>query len=1038
MIKIFDSNDKEFITNGIIAINPLKCLETKKKSLNGWYLDIEVPIKYKDYIEKDKLVVVKVKSKLNPQAFRINDNIEYTTRKISFTADHVMFDSKNYFLLDVRPTNMNALNSLIYINERTDNTSPFTIIESNVQGTDTSYFIRKSLFEAWTIIEEKFNGVFDADNFNISFNISTGTDRGEVICYGKNAQNVKIFEDWSEVCTKICPVGKDGLLLPEKYLESNKQYTQPYTRTRTFESALEEEQQTEENLIAELRANAENYLSSHSEPNVSYEVKSDINQLCEIGDTIHVKHPLINLITNVIEYEYDTNLERIKTLTFGNYTRDVKAKFDSIKTSINTLKEAVNTQNTIINEQTELINTLNKNGYVYIDDNEILILDALPKEQAQNVWRFGLGGIGFSSNGYEGPFETAITQDGKINANFIQVGQMSTSRIQGLDELILEINKIVDLTNTKEDINYLFLDNAMEGQLIELTLKGNIDLIYPSDELYPSDSLHPLDTYLIVDTARTLTENAKKYHLPIKQLKTTDTFKYSKGSCYLIHEDESIDDLGELDIQLFEGNNYIYLESFPNTILPEEYTQVEYIESNGTQYIDTGVNADDINYAFDIDFYGYETQPKQYSRIFGYQRSGGIFLGNKFWYGNNTNINCTDSLEIFNDERHSVFANKDYAIVDNVKYNLNTPPTSLTWNTFPKIAIFGAFEGGTGAIRNDSLSKIKLYGFKIYHNNNLIRNFIPAIRNNDNEVGLYDLVTNSFFTNRGTGSFIHGDIINQIELSANYVVKNKYTDVFSTKAEMNSAINLTNQTIDLKLEKKTDKDNIIAQINMSTEKDKDGSYIGIEADKLNFKGKKFNLTTDDIEIISNVLNIDKKGMVVIIDNSGNVSNFRIIKNTGETCDVWGRSIEFTESSVIHSRFGLNTLDIYNGSKYLTYDQGNLYISGQIYPSSLEKMKKNFEKLDNGLSIVNATDIYKYNMKYEDDDTKKHIGFIIGDSYKYSKEITSAKNNSVDLYSMVAVAYKAIQEQQEEIKEQQEEIKELKEMIKNGISTNNME
>ena len=97
MIKIFNANDTNFSSNGNIAINPLKLIETKKKSLNGWYVEVEIPIKFKDYIEQDKLCVVKTKSKLRPQAFRITD-IEYTNRKVIFKANHVMFDSKNYFL----------------------------------------------------------------------------------------------------------------------------------------------------------------------------------------------------------------------------------------------------------------------------------------------------------------------------------------------------------------------------------------------------------------------------------------------------------------------------------------------------------------------------------------------------------------------------------------------------------------------------------------------------------------------------------------------------------------------------------------------------------------------------------------------------------------------------------------------------------------------------------------------------------------------------------------------------------------------------
>lgn len=440
MIKIFNANDKDFSTAGNIIINPIKCKEFKKKSLNGWYIEVEIPIKYKEYIEKDKLCVIKTKSKLNPQAFRIDENITITSRKISFRANHVMFDSEDYFLLDVRPTNLNGLNSLNYINQRTDNISPFTIF-SNVENVNTAYFVRKSLFEAWAIIEERWGGVFDADNWNISFLQKVGNDNGESIIYGKNLENIEIYEDWSNVITKIYPVGYDEIMLPETFIESDIQYEKPYTRTVSFETKLEQEEQTEEKLIRELRENAIDYLQENKYPKISYTIKSDINQTLEIGDTVHVLHPIVNILTEVLEYEYDIISQKVKTIVFGNFTRDIKTKFNNIKNTITQLNQTLSNQIAVINKQTDLINSLNKNGYVYIDDNEILILDKIPKNQAKNVWRFGLGGIGFSSNGYEGPFEIAITMDGQINAKFITTGTMSVDRIEGLANKINDYDK---------------------------------------------------------------------------------------------------------------------------------------------------------------------------------------------------------------------------------------------------------------------------------------------------------------------------------------------------------------------------------------------------------------------------------------------------------------------------------------------------------------------------------------------------------------------------------------------------------------------
>lgn len=85
-------------------------------------------------------------------------------------------------------------------------------------------------------------------------------------------------------------------------------------------------------------------------------------------------------------------------------------------------------------------------------------------------------------------------------------------------------------------------------------------------------------------------------------------------------------------------------------------------------------------------------------------------------------------------------------------------------------------------------------------------------------------------------------------------------------------------------------------------------------------------------------------------------------------------------------------------------------------TSLAEKKKNFEKLENALDIVKDTDIYKYNLKDEKETDKKHIGFVIGENFNYRKEITSQENDSAELYSMISVLWKAVQEQQEEIEE----------------------
>lgn len=92
--------------------------------------------------------------------------------------------------------------------------------------------------------------------------------------------------------------------------------------------------------------------------------------------------------------------------------------------------------NSAIKNATGLI-TGQTGGYVVIHTDsasgqpyELLILDAPTIGEAVNVWRWNVGGLGFSSNGYNGPYETAITADGQIVADFITSGSLVANIIK--------------------------------------------------------------------------------------------------------------------------------------------------------------------------------------------------------------------------------------------------------------------------------------------------------------------------------------------------------------------------------------------------------------------------------------------------------------------------------------------------------------------------------------------------------------------------------------------------------------------------------
>lgn len=123
--------------------------------------------------------------------------------------------------------------------------------------------------------------------------------------------------------------------------------------------------------------------------------------------------------------------------------------------------------------------------------------------------------------------------------------------------------------------------------------------------------------------------------------------------------------------------------------------------------------------------------------------------------------------------------------------------------------------------------------------------------------------------------------------------------------------------------------------------------------------------------------------------------------------------------------GIPEIDVYKEGSSGTYISYDGITTPTVTQTSKEEYKKNFEKLQKALNIIKNIEIYKYNLKDENDNDKKHIGFIIGNNYKYAKEVTSKKNDGVDTYSFISVCCKAIQEQQEIIENLQKQINELK-------------
>ena len=137
---------------------------------------------------------------------------------------------------------------------------------------------------------------------------------------------------------------------------------------------------------------------------------------------------------------YDTLAEKYISISLGsakaNLLNNVSAAEAAAEDAATKVDRFPVLMNSAIKNATGLI-TGQTGGYVVIHTDsdsgqpyELLILDAPSIEEAVNVWRWNVGGLGFSSNGYNGSYETAITADGQIVADFITSGSLVANIIK--------------------------------------------------------------------------------------------------------------------------------------------------------------------------------------------------------------------------------------------------------------------------------------------------------------------------------------------------------------------------------------------------------------------------------------------------------------------------------------------------------------------------------------------------------------------------------------------------------------------------------
>ena len=436
MLRVFSPSDTDFTSNGDVVIQAT--LAVVHKQDNGdFYLELQCGLEYLDYVKPKNIIVANTPQ--GAQAFRIQQ-VETTRSKIIVKAPHLFYDSENYLIADSYVVDKNCNDALDHLNNATDTVSPFTTL-SDVQTVASFRCVRKSLFEAVNTVLERWGGHLVRDNFNLQIKESIGSDNGVTIQYRKNLKEISVNYDWSGVCTKLLPVGKDGFTTD--YIYSQQQYDIPYTKTLSFEQDIdaadyEDVDQYQTALRADLTAQAEKYLETSQYPAITYTLSANMDKITDIGDTVVVfdERLGVNITTHVLSFQYNCILDKYDQIQFGTASATLSDLLGTVTSDINS---SINANNQTLNvtlkdalteAENKIWNALSS-SYVIYEGNQILVVDALPAETATNVIRINSGGIAFSNTGITGDFVTAWTIDGTFNAQAINVINFTADLIKG-------------------------------------------------------------------------------------------------------------------------------------------------------------------------------------------------------------------------------------------------------------------------------------------------------------------------------------------------------------------------------------------------------------------------------------------------------------------------------------------------------------------------------------------------------------------------------------------------------------------------------
>ena len=462
---LFKANATNFSTYGIgTLVDTISCQVTEER--NGAYeCEMSYPITGQFYaeIQKERLIKVKPNDTSANQMFRIYRITKPLNGIVKIYAQHISYDlttiaTPAYAATDIMPQ---LAMDAVFNNAFTPHSFTFRTDYTNSKNFSVAKpkSIRAVLGGEEGSLVSLWGGEFEWDNYSVIHHKGRGKTTGVVIEYGKNLTQLEQDSDITGVYTDLLPYAvvtdendtEHVITLAEQLLPISES---TLLQRKTLIKDLTDSFGMEEKITEEaLRSKAETYLKNNplgvEDPTlkVSFEPLwkqpeyAAILERVSLCDRVTIKHNDLGVkaTAKVVTTVYDTLAEKYISITLGSAKSTLIDTISDTQREIESATEKVDRLPSLmasaIQNATQLI-TGQSGGYVVLrgDDTghpyELLVMDAPTIDAAVNIWRWNVGGLGFSSHGYNGPYETAITADGAIVADFITSGTLVANIIK--------------------------------------------------------------------------------------------------------------------------------------------------------------------------------------------------------------------------------------------------------------------------------------------------------------------------------------------------------------------------------------------------------------------------------------------------------------------------------------------------------------------------------------------------------------------------------------------------------------------------------